>query len=290
MIERAFIHVGGCRQAGKSTLVEAVLLRSHELVLVARCVEAPGHRRHESSPPRDHELKRYLAAGATDVARFSFRPGSGAFEDFFDSELMSNFSDAVILEGDDPLGACDLEVFVARAPQRGQSLFVRRADDAAAADRRQVGRWVSLLQQPDGMARWVEETLGLPIDAVLSRSPAQMEKMRANMLVNLEQVQAKATSAPRTKWAVREGFRGIEHAGLVIVNVHPAEERRRAEAMVTELVRLRQDPDLFDDILGQRGRRTPITVVAADLLNPSDPGRKKALARIGRTLRSRMSL
>ncbi len=290
MIERPFIHVGGCRQAGKTTLVEAVLLRSHELVLVARCVGAPGRRRHESSPPRDHELKRYREAGATDVARFSFRPGPGALEDFFDSELMSNFSDAVILEGDNPVGTCDLEVFVAPAPQRGQSLFVRRADDAAAADRRQLDRWVSLLQQPDGMAQWVEETLGLPIDGVLSRNPAQMEKMRAAFLVNLEQVRAKPTSAPRTKWAVREGVRGIEHAGLVIVNVHAAEERSRAEQMVAELVRLRKDPELFNDILGWRGRRTPITVVAADLLDPSDPGRKKALARIARALGSRMRL
>jgi len=57
----------------------------------------------------------------------------------------------------------------------------------------------------------------------------------------------------------------------------------------TDLARLRTHKEPFRDILGVRGSRVPITAVVAGLAATHDPGRKKALARVRRTIRSRSS-
>jgi hypothetical protein len=57
-------------------------------------------------------------------------------------------------------------------------------------------------------------------------------------------------------------------------------------ALLADLQRLRTDRQVFDDVLGWRGRRTPITAVAADLSDPTDPGTRKAVARAKRAIRS----
>ena len=54
---------------------------------------------------------------------------------------------------------------------------------------------------------------------------------------------------------------------------------------MTDIVRLRKDEELFNDILRFRGSKLPITAVVANLADPRDPERKKALARAWRTLR-----
>jgi hypothetical protein len=59
-----------------------------------------------------------------------------------------------------------------------------------------------------------------------------------------------------------------------------------AEQLVVDLARLRKDDALFSDILGTRGHRTPITAVVANMADPRDAGRKKAVARVRRTIRS----
>lgn len=48
---------------------------------------------------------------------------------------------------------------------------------------------------------------------------------------------------------------------------------------------MRKEPALFDDILGRRGTKIPITAVVANLRDPKDAGLKKALARVGRAVR-----
>jgi hypothetical protein len=50
---------------------------------------------------------------------------------------------------------------------------------------------------------------------------------------------------------------------------------------------VRKEDDLFDDILSFRGHRTPTTAVVANLGDPRDPGLKKAIARVRRTIRAR---
>jgi hypothetical protein len=53
-----------------------------------------------------------------------------------------------------------------------------------------------------------------------------------------------------------------------------------------DLARLRKDDALFKDILGWGGHRTPITAVVANIADGRDAGRKKAVARVRRAIRS----
>lgn len=48
---------------------------------------------------------------------------------------------------------------------------------------------------------------------------------------------------------------------------------------------MRKESALFDDILGRRGSKIPITAVVANVRDPKDAGLKKALARVGRAVR-----
>ncbi len=304
MIERRFVHVGGPPGAGKTTLIEAVLGASSETILVARCTRDDRlHHPRETSPRRDPELRRYLRAGASGVARFAFPvpvpppddsiaarlapPIGEAFEAFYDTALMSDFSDAVILEGDDPLGHTDLDVFVAPAPEADDALFVRQARDRAAPERARADGWEALLRQPDGVARWMDQVVSGPLAEYVRRNTALAETVRDQMLAGIAKLRAVPPAAPVEHWAIDDRYRGIEHAGLVVVNVRDAGERGEGERLAGDLIRLRQDRALFDDILGWRGHRTPITVVVADLMDPRDPGKRKALVRIRRSLRPR---
>lgn len=122
MTEPSLIHVAGPPEAGKTALIEAVLARSDEPVLVARCIPISGSRTKESAPRSDRELQRLRRAGAAAVARYSFPPERDVFVDFFETGLMLNLSQAVILEGGDPLGSYDLRVFVAPTPAAGETV------------------------------------------------------------------------------------------------------------------------------------------------------------------------
>jgi hypothetical protein len=70
------------------------------------------------------------------------------------------------------------------------------------------------------------------------------------------------------------------------VNLRDPAERSAAEQLLVDLARLRKDDALFNDIVGLRGNRLPITAVVANLADPRDAGRKKAVARVRRTIRS----
>jgi hypothetical protein len=57
--------------------------------------------------------------------------------------------------------------------------------------------------------------------------------------------------------------------------------------ILSDLVKLRQDEELFSDVLGYRGNRIPITAVATNLADPVDPALKRATARVRRAVQSR---
>lgn len=122
--------------------------------------------------------------------------------------------------------------------------------------------------------------------AALARAhPKIIEQARTGLLADIAAAKH-APPPPVEHWAIAEPYAGIEHAQLVIVNVRNDTERRAGERIVADLMRLRKDEALFNDILGLRGTRVPITAVTANLADPGDPGRKKALARVRRALRS----
>ena len=136
MRSRAIIRVIGQQDAGKTAFIEALVREIGVPVLVARCVRDDTLRESQETRPRFHrELRRYRAAGASGVALFAF-PGSNVDSDaFFMTHLMEEYSNAVVLEGDNPIGAADLSVYVASAPARGQRLLARRAADRQSAPR-----------------------------------------------------------------------------------------------------------------------------------------------------------
>jgi len=57
-----------------------------------------------------------------------------------------------------------------------------------------------------------------------------------------------------------------------------------------DVARIRNDEAVFQDVLSFRGHRIPITGVIADLADPADAGRKKALARGRRAINAAVDL
>jgi hypothetical protein len=58
-------------------------------------------------------MERYRQAGAYATAMFAFPRHDSDPIRFYETQLMLNYSRAVVLEGDNPVGYADLEVFVA---------------------------------------------------------------------------------------------------------------------------------------------------------------------------------
>jgi len=233
-------------------------------------------------------MQRYRQAGAHATAKFAFPRHDADPIEFYETQLMLNYSRAVILEGDNPAGYADLEVFVAPAPLAGETLYVRRQQDVAASRRARADAWEELLRRPDGMSTWMEEVMGPPVGDFVRKNPRLAEDARSRMLAGIAQVRSGPPPRPVEHWAVSERFQGIQRAGLVVVNVRDPAERPAAEQLLVDLARLRNDDALFNDILGWRGHRTPITAVVANISDPRDSGRKKAIARVRRTIRSQV--
>jgi hypothetical protein len=138
------------------------------------------------------------------------------------------------------------------------------------------------------MATWIEDVMGLPLRDFARSNPRLTEDIRSRMLEGIAQVRAAPPPRPVDRGVVPERFQGIERAGMVVVNLRDPGERSAAEQSPVDLGRLRKDDALFNDIVGWRGHRLPITAVVANLADPRDAGRKKAIARVRRTIRSQV--
>jgi hypothetical protein len=110
--------------------------------------------------------------------------------DFYESQLMLEYSRAVILEGDNAAACADLEVFIAPAPLAGETLYVRRQRDLAALQRAKAEAWAELLRRPDGMDTWMEDVMGLPLGHFVRSNPHLAEDVRSRMLEGIAQVRA----------------------------------------------------------------------------------------------------
>ena len=201
------------------------------------------------------------------------------------THLMEDYSEGVVIEGDSPLGFVDLRVYVAPALHAGKSLFVRRQRDRAREERAKADALERLLRSPAGPAELLEQLVGLPIGDFARRHSSVLEQTREDMLRAIAQARKAPPPKPTQHWAIAEGYEGIEHAQLVVVNIRNEAARRTGEQLIGDLGRLRKDSVLFDDILGRRGSKIPITAVVANLGQPKDLGLKKAVARTARTIR-----
>src|SRR5688572_8816418 len=234
MRSRAIIRVIGQQDAGKTAFIEALVREIGVPVLVARCVRDDTLRESQETRPRFHrELRRYRAAGASGVALFAF-PGSNVDSDaFFMTHLMEEYSNAVVLEGDNPIGAADLSVYVASAPARGQRLLARRA--AGPSERTKAKALKRLLRQPEGIEELLEGMFGPPMADLARQHPGLLQDMRMKMLDEFESTHEALSQKAPQHWTVASPLRGIEHAQLVVVNVRGETERARAERLVAEV-------------------------------------------------------
>lgn len=161
MIQRAVIHVDGPPGVGKTTFVERLLHGADDSVVVARC-RRDETRRHprEAFPKTDLELRRYREAGANAAAVFTFPSGDLAADEFFATRLMEEYSQAVVVEGDSPLGMADLRVHVVPPLGPGRALLVRKLRDRAEETRDKAAAMERLLREPDGVERFLEQVIG----------------------------------------------------------------------------------------------------------------------------------
>jgi hypothetical protein len=271
MRERTLVHVAGPKGAGKTTFIEAMVSTLGWFVLAARCVRDDSLRRSRETVPKAHpELRRYREAGATGAALFAFPEGDIGSDEFFVTHLMEDYSQAAVLEGDNPIEFVDLTVFVAPPPAAGETVFVRCKRDRAKEERVKADARAWLFRESDGVADILGKT-----------------RLLEEALAGVARARRAPAPSPTEHWAVAGGYEGIEHAQLVVVNIRSEAERQRGEQLVADVGRLRKDAGLFDDILGFRGSRIPVTAVVANLADPRDAGTKKAVARVRRALRTR---
>jgi hypothetical protein len=253
------------------------------MLFAARCVADGALPRPLETAPKAHpELDRYRRAGAARVALYRFPPESAGGDAFFVTRLMEEYSEGVLLEGDAATEFADLRAFVAPPLPGGGSLF-RRVPRGPA---RNVA--LERLEELFGRAGGADAVRASPLGEAALAYAARLElfaELQASVLASAGKGREAARKAKEQKWAVAEGYEGIERAQMVVVNVRGEEERAGAQRLLEDLVRLRKDAAVFDDVLGWRGHRIPITAVAADLSDPTDAGLKKALLRIGRALR-----
>jgi hypothetical protein len=286
--ERALIHIAGPEGAGKTTFAEAILCSTDGFVLAARCRRNDSLRRSRESNPKAHrELERYREAGASGTALFEFPQSEAETDAFFETDLMNDYSQAVLLEGDDPLGFVDLAVFVAPPMSRGESLLVRRSRDRAQEERAKADAMERLLREPDGVAELLGQMVGAPIAELARKSPKLMEDTRARLLGGIAELRKATPPRPTEHWAITDGYEGIERAQLVVINVRDDGGRERGERLVAEVHRIRKDAAVLDDVLGHRGNKIPITAVVANVMDRNDAGTKKALSRVRRAIRGR---
>jgi hypothetical protein len=272
MIERAYIHVAGPERSGKTTLVEAILAAFDGPTITVRCRRNDDLAESvESTPTRDPELRRYREAGADGVACFDFPAAEEDGDGFFCSKVMTEYSKAVLIEGDCPVEYVDLEVFVAPPLPAGSTLLRR-----------------TKRRTPTAAASALEEILmgigGRPATAAFSRSRA-LETLGRAAAIYAESLGAKGPA--HTHWELASTHQGLEHAGLVVVSVRARDDRDVAEQMLREIARIRSDDDVRTAVLGRFAHRTKVTAVVADLSDPKDPGTKKALTRIKRAITQR---
>jgi hypothetical protein len=281
--QRALVHVAGPRGAGKTTFIEAMLEAEAAFATCVRGERDPKLRGEcESTSKSQREIRRYLDAGASAATLYRFsQPDTIAF---FTSTVMQEYSEAVFIEGDCPVDCVELSVFIAPPLAPGEAVLRQVKVDHKAEHQAQLAAFKRAGDSPDAASEWLRAQVGLPLGDMIVKYPSVLNQLAAGMRASRAHARQTRPPAPTACWVLADGYEGIERAQLVVVNQRGEKERECTKALLAEVVRLRKDRHVFEDILGYRGSKIPITAVIADLSNAKDAGLKKALARVKRSL------
>jgi hypothetical protein len=284
MINRPIIHVAGPSGAGKTQFILAMLRSKIGIANCARGERDTQLAKIEESKSMAHtELLAYRSAGAGAVAQYRF-PELNT-EAFYTSSLMEHYSELVFIEGDSPIQCNDLTVFVVAAPASGKPLLRRAVEKPPQARRTAEPRNLDRGREaPDVLFNLL---CGEGDERMKCENPGGSRLLDA--LRRLAAESRKSARIPERSvtehWCLEDGFEGIQHAQLIIVNVRGNADRDEANRFIGEIPHLRKDPDVFRDVVGPYGNKLPVTAVVADLSNLADLGTRKAVARVKRTVR-----
>ena len=208
MRARALVHIAGPDGAGKTTFVEALLRARNGMIAI--CVRAQRDtrlRREAESAPRSHsELRRYRAAGASAVALYRFPAPHG--DAFFMSDVMQDYSEVVLIEGDCPLDYVDPSIYVAPPLPRGAPLLRRVTRDYAGRRRAALRAYEQAIDSPAAMARFLGAELGEPLIALALRQPGLLEDIKRGLAETVAVARREPPPAPTEHWALRGDTRG----------------------------------------------------------------------------------
>ncbi len=285
MIYRPLLHVAGPPQSGKTTFIERFLDTEMALAICVRAQQVAELKSEtETTPQRQLELRRYRESGASEAVLYRFpRPSTDAF---YVSNVMTNYSEAVVFEGDCPVDGVDLTIFVAPAPRADESLLQRVSVDRVSRGGSPVEQLLGFADGEETLARFLAKQLGSTAGPSAFDRPDPIEEM----LFGKKKKPGKSRGGRRPtgskRWALSERYRGLERAQIVVINLRPEDDPQRAQDLCAEIARLRKDRPVFDDVIGLLGSRVPITTAVANLGEPPDVGLRKCFAKIKRTLRS----
>jgi hypothetical protein len=158
------------------------------------------------------------------------------------TRLMEDYSEVVVLAGQNPLEFVDLAVFVAPVPRPGRTLPVRRKRDRAKKERARAAAVERMLRRPDGAAELLEQFIGGPFVELARKRPALLEEARAKMLLAVEK--ARAAPAPHPTGRPAGGSRRPHSRGSIRSGARPA-------------ARWTLPPRRSERGYGDRGRRSP---------------------------------
>ena len=218
MIHRPIVHVGGPPASGKTTLVEALLRGVDMEVICIRAVRDQSIRQPQETRPRAHpELRRFRSAGASGFALYRFpKPDIDAF---YQSDLMTNYSEAVLIEGDRPLEWADLTVFVMRPSASGPGLLQRVKRSQAVEREQALAAIEDTLDSPESIASLLLGGFGNNTIKFALNDRGKLERVRDEMTTQIAKMRQSLPRAQTKHWAVRDVYRGIERAQVVVLNI-----------------------------------------------------------------------
>ena len=170
------------------------------------------------------------------------------------TELMTDYSEGVVVEGDSPLEFVDLRVFVAPTPANGDELFVQRSP--TPDDRTNTAVLEQVLSEPDSVINLLDWAGGPVLGEMGRGHEALLESVRLKLLADIRKSGVLRAAKPRARWAVADRYAGIEHAQMVVVNVRHDSDRAAAEQMAADVNRIRKDEEDYTTMKRGRHSRT----------------------------------